>query len=400
MPKALPGKIHITTPSSGTAVDVDALNFLLLGESDYNDKDPDNQLPTASGPAAGFGGKSPVEWFNATYSTNLGKPQNIQELFQVLQRNHSNLVSKFLRQGAWKNLNLTVSKFMDMFERAIGFKVPVSKSFDHASLEEYAVHWKKLKDEFALNEINASNNSWSEPPVGVNAENLHVALLYPGVASYLKKVRGRLLNNSYAVRSPIAPGFYPGLARGGISFQITTQSGGNNLNSNYPIEMRGLGPLIASSMRGGSFSGLAIGTVNSPTIWRPLTDDSYIGDSLIVAVNKVKAKLKSLGVELDANVNTKIAGRLSDLRTAEQAAKNYRDKLNIVARMNSTGSGSGQVDVSGRTKNASGNFEINDNDVDKLVQDYNNSMASVVKNEGVVLKVLDQLGRVVAEHRL
>jgi hypothetical protein len=336
-------------------------------------------------------------YFNEYY-TNLGRPSSIEELIGSIRRNHSAAFNQFLRQGQWKNKSITASSFIAAFEKAIGSKVSGAPSFTH-DLEVFSPHWNELKQEFTLNEINQSMPGFIAPQPQLNSANLHVALLYPGVAQYLKKVRSKLLNNAYAVRSP----FFPNMSRGGITFQI--QTGGNNienLNSSYPIEMRGFGHLIASSMKGGNFSGLAIGTVNSPTIWRPLTDDSYIGDSLVTATNNLKAKLQSLNITLDPLVEQKIAGRLNDLRNAEQAAKNYRDKLNIVARLNGpAGTGDGQVDWTnaGRNPGARAN-QINDNDVDKLVDDYNRSMQQVVKNEGVVLKVLDQLGRVVAEHRV
>jgi hypothetical protein len=520
MPRLPPsGTIGAISTSSGKSVDVDALNFLLLGETDYNEKNPDNQFlapyyPVVSAgwwvlqkaeaakkdaldPSTGGGALSAdhaeliydnvfaaqtlnwsryyerlanaqltlnpgdadfqaaataatavvardvtaaadalrnvntsgmsrtaklsaaaaarvtipaitpsyvrpafaenIKWFNKRY-TNIGKPTTLEELFGALQRNHSAVLNKFLRQGAWKDEPWTVSRLISQIEKSIGIK-GFGPSFS-SGMEDYARHWQELKEELALNELNASRPGFINPQAQLNASNLHVALLYPGVAAYLKKVRSKLLNNAYAVRSP----FFPNMSRGGITFQIQTGGAENiqNLNSAYPIEMRGFGHLIASSMKGGSFSGLSVGTVNSPTIWRPLTDDSYIGDSLITAVDKVKAKLQSLGIALDDSVNQKIAGRLSDLRNAEQAAKNYRDKLNIVARMNGpAGNGDGQVDWNNAGRNRGARVgEINDNDIDKLVTDYNRSMQQVVKNEGVVLKVLDQLGRVVAEHRV
>jgi len=338
-------------------------------------------------------------YFNEYYS-NIGRPVTIEELIATLRKNFPAAFNQFLKQGQWKNQSVTASSFILQFEKAIGNKNAGPPAFSRGILDDYAPHFQELKQEFTLYEIQQTPNGFIAPQPQLNSANLHVALLYPGVAQYLKKVRSRLLNNAYAVRSP----FFPNMARGGITFQI--QTGGNNnqnLNSSYPIEMRGYGHLIASSMKGGNFSGLTIGTVNSPTIWRPLTDDSYIGDSLITATNNVKAKLQSLGITLDPLVEQKIAGRLDSLRTAEQAAKNYRDKLNIVARISGQGTGDGQVDWTNVGRNAAGPAragQINDDDVDKLVGDYNRSMQQVVKNEGVVLKVLDQLGRVVATHNV
>jgi len=407
-------------PSTPATVGISARNIAAIAAAGPNQGAVDNILRAAALEAriqrdrdlgaAGSGavGAAPLRlqafthhicYFNEFYQ-NIGRPTTIEELIATLRRNFPAAFNQFLKQGQWKNQSVTASSFILQFEKAIGNKAAGAPAFTRALLDDYAPHFQELKQEFTLYEIQQAPSGFIAPQPQLNSANLHVALLYPGVAQYLKKVRSRLLNNAYAVRSP----FFPNMARGGITFQI--QTGGNNnqnLNSAYPIEMRGYGHLIASSMKGGSFSGLAIGTVNSPTIWRPLTDDSYIGDSLITATNNVRAKLQSLNITLDPAVEQKIAGRLDALRTAEQAAKNYRDKLNIVARINGNGTGDGQVDWNNVGRNAagpSGQGQINDDDVDKLVNDYNRSMQQVVKNEGVVLKVLDQLGRVVATHNV
>ena len=231
---------------------------------------------------------------------------------------------------------------------------------------------------------------WTEPQVSINNDNLHIALLYPGIASYLKKVRAKVFGNSLAVRSPVFGGVPAGfLGLGGPygSGIKLTLSGGGELNANYPIEMRGVGSLLAASMRGGQYP-LALGTVNSPTIWRPITDDSFISESLKVAVIKLKAKLESKNMKLEDAVDSKINERLYDLEKAEQRAKNLRDKLTKAsAQFNGKGTGKGLAPGAG-----AGNNEFTDGDVDRLVNEYNDAMNSVKKNEGVILRVVDKLG--------
>jgi hypothetical protein len=329
-------------------------------ENDYDKTNPKQPLATKQR----FPNSSkPVDWFNKTYNSNLGMPENITELMQVLLRKHRGLVNEFIDQ--WKSDDMTVSKYIQAFEEDAG-GLQYGRSAGNivvpsSGTTPYGAHRQRLKDEFIQNEIDSSKGRWTPPAISVNNDNLNIALLYPGVASYLKKVRSRLLNNSYAVRSAIAPGFFPGAYPFRTNTGITLQIGGGELNTQFPIEMKGLGPLIASSMRGGGFPSLAIGTVNSPTIWRPLTDDSYIGDSLMEAIQKLKGKLRNLNMNLDAGVDAKIAQRLGDLKTAETRAKNLRDKLTKAAAQVTSGNNAGASNF--KTGALAGNT-VSDNDVD------------------------------------
>jgi hypothetical protein len=290
---------------------------------------------------------------------------------------------------------MTVRKFIETFEdRADTAPTGAPKT--------PAEQWALLNAEFDKNKILATQNKWAPTPAEFNRDDLSIALMYPGVASYLKKYRARTLGSAYAVTGPLAPGFLPYGRSSGLT--ISLMKGGqltggqlNNLNSQFPIEMKGFGALVAASMRGGesmrggSFPSLAIGTVNSPTIWRPLTDDSFISESLLDAVQKLQNKLSSKGMKLDSSVETKIQQRLTALRVAETKAKTYRDKLTIAAnRLNGHDSSLTQPDYK---KGTMKDDKIDATDVDELALEYNRAMKEVQKNEGVLLKVIDSMGR-------
>jgi len=126
---------------------VDALNFLLLGETDYNAAAPGTPLPAARA-SPNPGPNNHIAWFNRTYS-NIGKPTNIAELFDALLRINSAEVEKFLKQGEWR---FTPATFIEMFTKEITSKAAGGASFSSAP-GPYAAHWNQLNIEFAANSI-------------------------------------------------------------------------------------------------------------------------------------------------------------------------------------------------------------------------------------------------------
>jgi hypothetical protein len=236
---------------------------------------------------------------------------------------------------------------------------------------------------------------WNPPDEKVNSDNLHVALLYPGVASYLKKIRATKWMGARAVRTPLTimtgSPYMPNL---GASIGMF---GGGDLNTNYPIEMRGQGPMIASSFRGGNVSPVVLGTVNSPTIWRPITDNSFISESLRVAVSKITAKLNGNGMKLAEDVIDKVAKKLATLESAEIAAKNYRDQLTKATAKFSKLKTDGTPYPLQKDPNNNNIELLDDATIVDLTKRYNNSLDVIRDNERVVLRVVDHLGRLISE---
>ena len=152
MPNPMIGKVGIPDIKSKKQVDMDALNFLLLGESDYNKSDPDNQLSITT-VSPNKEKTNHIQWFNDTYDFNIGKPIDIEGLLDLLAINPQTnyLINGFYSQGSWKPLGLSKNKFKNMFEKEIGIK-PKESSFTNP-LENYASHWQKLKNEFINNQL-------------------------------------------------------------------------------------------------------------------------------------------------------------------------------------------------------------------------------------------------------
>jgi len=137
-----PGTISYVAPT----FTVDDINFLLLGETDYNSAKPSTPLAMRASPNAGLGNH--IAWFSRTY-INIGKPKNIGELFDTLYRLNRSEVDKFLTQGNW---TFTPPAFIEMYNREITTKAACA-SFSHAPTCPYAAHWSQLNFEFALNSI-------------------------------------------------------------------------------------------------------------------------------------------------------------------------------------------------------------------------------------------------------
>jgi len=126
---------------------VDALNFLFLGETDYNAATPGTPLAVPI-PSPNPMPNDHIAWFNRTY-VDIGKPKNIEELFTALNAKNHIVVTNFLNQGSWR---FTPDVFIDGFTREIISK-PVGAAYSHAVTCPYAAHWRQLKFEFAANSI-------------------------------------------------------------------------------------------------------------------------------------------------------------------------------------------------------------------------------------------------------
>jgi len=310
-----------------------------------------------------FKGSLPIEYNDVT---------DINGLFVKLRKLTPNGLDSFLKHV---DVNMSEAEFKQQVERNTNFE----------SLR------KKLIENTLKND--STSLPWNPPDEKVNSDNLHIALLYPGVASYLKKIRATKWMGARAVRTPLTimtgSPYMPNL---GASIGMF---GGGDLNTNYPIEMRGQGPMIASSFRGGNVSPVVLGTVNSPTIWRPITDDSFISESLRVAVSKITAKLNGNGMKLAPEVIEKVATKLAALESAEIAAKNYRDQLTKATAKFSKLKADGTPYILPKDSN---NIELlDDATIVDLTKRYNNSLDVIRDNERVVLRVVDHLGRLISE---
>jgi len=138
-----PGTISHVAPT----FTVDALNFLLLGETDYNAATPATPL-AAFTPSPNRGAGNHIAWFNRTY-VDIGRAKNIEDLFDRLLARNSPVVTNFLNQGPWR---FTPGGFIVWFTTEITSK-PAGASYSHAVACPYAAHWNQLKLEFAANSI-------------------------------------------------------------------------------------------------------------------------------------------------------------------------------------------------------------------------------------------------------
>jgi hypothetical protein len=118
-----------------------------------------------------------------------------------------------------------------------------------------------------------------------------------------------------------------------------------------PIEMRGAGYAVAH-MRGGHFP-LMLGTVGSPTQWRPISDDSFISLSLRQALDSLNNTLKTKHASLDPATKTNVDTLITQLEAAEKAVKDERDNLNSFNNAIATGSANvqGKKNIDNAMKN-------------------------------------------------
>jgi len=152
-----------------------------------------------------------------------------------------------------------------------------------------------------------------------------------------------------------------------------------SLNPEMPIEMRGTGYAVAH-MRGGQFP-FMIGTVSSPTAFRPVSDDSFISLSLRQALDSLNDTLATKKASLDPATKTNVDTLINQLEAAEKAVKDERDRLNTFNNAIATGSAIVQ-----------GKKNINTADLTRTVEAYNNAMKNRQKLENKLFRVVIALG--------
>jgi hypothetical protein len=229
----------------------------------------------------------------------------------------------------------------------------------------------------------ASNTEWT--PTSIDelrnpVTGLNLLLANPVVAAVVMQKRKRDFEMARARVLPAASGFsgFPGM--GGLNPSVMVQiqrGGGYEGGENLPVEMRGGGRLLAA-MKGGNFF---LGTMGSPTSWRPITDSSFISVSLEAAYQNLKANLKaSKGADLAPDTQDKVRKLIKDLKDAEEAVKGKRDELN---KFNTILSTQNLKDIKTSVTEA----EITD-----MVKLYNDSMSRRQSLENKMWRVIVALG--------
>jgi hypothetical protein len=209
---------------------------------------------------------------------------------------------------------------------------------------------------------------------------LNLLLANPVVAAVVMQKRKRDFEMARARVLPAASGFsgFPGM--GGLSPSVMVQiqqRGGYEGGENLPVEMRGGGRLLAA-MKGGSFF---LGTMGSPTSWRPITDSSFISVSLEAAYQNLKANLKaSKGADLDDTTQKKVKELITALKAAEDAVKEKRDELN---KFNTILSTQNLKDIK---------TPVTQEQITDMVKLYNESMSRRQSLENKMFRVIVALG--------
>uniref|UniRef100_A0A6C0H104 Uncharacterized protein n=1 Tax=viral metagenome TaxID=1070528 RepID=A0A6C0H104_9ZZZZ len=211
---------------------------------------------------------------------------------------------------------------------------------------------------------------------------LNLLLANPVVAAVVMQKRKRDFEMARARVLPAASGFsgFPGM--GGLNpsvmVQIQQRGGGYEGGENLPVEMRGGGRLLAA-MKGGNFF---LGTMGSPTSWRPITDSSFISVSLEAAYQNLKANLKaSKGADLAEDTQNKVRELITALKAAEDAVKEKRDELN---KFNTILSTQNLKDINKQT--------VTQAQITDMVKLYNDSMSRRQSLENKMFRVIVALG--------
>lgn len=229
--------------------------------------------------------------------------------------------------------------------------------------------------------LKAATSFPSLAPSVNNNVGLHLLLANPMIARVVMEQRKKQALTARAV--PVAVPMNPfGMPVGvSVSFTGGAMNELENLDNNIPIEMRGAGYTMAH-MRGGS---ILFGTVGSPTMWRPLDDNSFISASLQAAIDNLESQLKSKGATLDSSTRTQIDAEIASLKKAEDQVKKTRDQITNMN--NAISTGSAQVKTGDN---------IGPADIERTAEAYNNAMKSRQKIEGKLLRVVVALGSKVA----
>jgi hypothetical protein len=234
-----------------------------------------------------------------------------------------------------------------------------------------------------------ARNSWSAPGIKVNPFNgLNLLLSNPNVARVVMDQRKKQTALAAArvipsgglfglplpfMHQPSVSVLFKGGASGYDAFDPSV------LDPVMPIEMRGAGYAVAH-MRGGHFP-LMLGTVGSPTQWRPISDDSFISLSLRQALDSLNNTLKTKHASLDPATKTNVDTLITQLEAAEKAVKDERDNLNSFNNAIATGSA-----------NVQGKKNIDSATLSRTVDAYNNAMKNRQKLENKLFRVVIALG--------
>lgn len=251
----------------------------------------------------------------------------------------------------------------------------------HSEFIEMLKNCKGLMDYLADNKITAGPSAPSLPALQVNNAGLHLLLANPMVAKVVMEQRKKQAAASL-VRAVAVPSGIFGIP-GGPGINISIHGGAMpELDSNIPIEMRGAGYALAA-MRGGSIGGNIIFGTQGTTMWRPIDDNSFISQSLELAIDNLKSQLNSNGASLDVNTEKKIRDSIIELKAKEEEVKKYRDQISSMNSALAVGNAkpTGSVDL----KN-----------IEATAEAYNNAMKSRQKLEGKLLRVVVALGGKVA----
>lgn len=263
-----------------------------------------------------------------------------------------------------------------------------SKSYKEASHAEFV---EMLKACVALvayldaNKVTVGPAAAPVAPLVVNQPGLHLLLANPMIAKVVmeqrKKQAAAGLVRAVAVPSgifglPVGQGIHISLSGGAMTEAMT------ELDNNVPIEMRGAGYALAA-MRGGSIGGNVIFGTQGTTMWRPIDDNSFISQSLELAIENLKNQISKSGASLDSTTEASIRQAIVDLKKKEEEVKKYRDQITSMNSALAVGSAK-----------ASGNVDLST--IERTAEAYNNAMKSRQKIEGKLLRVVVALGGKVA----
>jgi hypothetical protein len=239
---------------------------------------------------------------------------------------------------------------------------------------------KKIRLYLATN--GAVESKFEAQTLDVNPNHgLNLLLANPMVAAVVMEQRKRQSELAYARVAQPANMFGAPFPFNGPSVSVQLMRGGqqSDLNPDFPIEMRGAGYAIAQ-MRGGQLP-LMLGTVASPTSWRPVSDGSFISASLKAALASLEQSLSSKGATLADATKTQVSALIQQLEDAEKAVKNSRNELNTFN--NAIASGNANVKDQ---KN------IDASTITRTVEAYNMAMKSRQKLENKLFRVVIALG--------
>ena len=292
---------------------------------------------------------------------NMHRPTTVAQFVSLLHDAH---VNAFARELA-SVLTLDASADVDEKRRAV------------AGLMNQSA---KLKAQLSSNVD--SKTTYVPPTIDSlvnNVKGLNLLLANPMLAQVVMEKRKRDTELAKARLSSVNSGVLglplPLLGPNSVLVQLG-QRGGAQLNPLYPIEMRGAGRIFAE-MRGGA--GWVIGTTLSPTAFRPLSDESFISNSLEVALNNLVQTLKQKGSTLEATTETNVRTLVEQLRSKEAEVRKRRDELNTMS----------QILGSQNTKPGA---SVNETDIKDTIEAYNQSNTSRQKLENKLFRVIIALG--------